>query len=68
MTDGIKLILTEDNTLKTYNDEYDITIHCESQAEQDEVLAKLNATPAPEPTTPHLTVDEYIRTRNKNDD
>lgn len=42
MTNGIKLILTEDNTLKTYNDEYDIVIHCESQTEQNEVLAKLN--------------------------
>ena len=31
-----------DGVFKEYDDAYDITIHCEGQEEQDEVLAMLN--------------------------
>ena len=42
MTDSINLIFDEDGMARIYDDTYDITIHCESQEEQDKVLAKLN--------------------------
>ena len=42
MTDSINLIFDEDGVARIYDDTYDITIHCESQEEQDKVLAKLN--------------------------
>lgn len=42
MTDSINLIFDEDGFAREYDDTYDITIHCESQEEQDKVLAKLN--------------------------
>jgi len=42
MTDSINLIFDEDGVAREYDDTYDITIHCESQEEQDAVLAKLN--------------------------
>ena len=42
MNDSINLIFDEDGVARIYDDTYDITIHCESQEEQDAVLAKLN--------------------------
>lgn len=42
MADSINLIFDEDGVARIYDDTYDITIHCESQEEQDAVLAKLN--------------------------
>lgn len=42
MTDSINLIFDKDGFAREYDDTYDITIHCESQEEQDAVLAKLN--------------------------
>ena len=42
MNDSINLIFDEDGVAREYDDTYDITIHCESQEEQDAVLAKLN--------------------------
>jgi len=33
--DGIKMIMNEDGVFEKYNDEYDLTIHFESQEEQD---------------------------------
>lgn len=33
--DGIKLMMNEDGVFEQYNDEYDLTIHFESQEEQD---------------------------------
>ena len=35
-------LLDTDGTLKEYNDEYDIVIHCESQPEQEKVMELLN--------------------------
>ena len=39
---GIKMILGEDGVLREYKDDYDITIHCETEAEADMVKLKLN--------------------------
>lgn len=38
----LKLIIGDDGVLREYNDEFDITIHCESQEEQDRVKKILN--------------------------
>lgn len=43
MSEGLKIIANEDGTFSEYDDTFDITIHCQSEEEQDEVLAKLNA-------------------------
>lgn len=37
----LKLIIGDDGVFREYNDEFDITIHCESQEEQDRVLKQL---------------------------
>ena len=37
MSDGIMLSIGKDGIARAYDDTYDITIHCESQEEQDEV-------------------------------
>lgn len=37
----LKLIIGDDGVLKKYNDEYDITIHCESEAEAEKAMEKL---------------------------
>lgn len=43
MSEGLKIIANENGTFSEYDDTFDITIHCQSEEEQDEVLAKLNA-------------------------
>ena len=45
MSEELKIIENEDGTFSEYDDTFDITIHCQSEAEQNEVLAKLNADP-----------------------
>ena len=42
MTDGIMLAIASDGTAKLYEDDYDITIHCESKEEQEKAIQKLN--------------------------
>lgn len=37
MSDGMMMIIGDDGVARLYNDEYDITIHCESKEEQDRV-------------------------------
>lgn len=39
---GIKAIMQDNGTFKIYDDTYDITIHCESQEEQNRVKKILN--------------------------
>ena len=41
--DELKVILNDDGVFEEYDDTYDITIHCESQKEQDRVIEILNA-------------------------
>lgn len=42
MTKELKMIMGDDGIFREYNDEFDITIHCESQEEQDQVKEILN--------------------------
>ena len=42
MREELKIIQNEDGTFSEYDDTFDITIHCKSEEEQNEVLAKLN--------------------------
>lgn len=44
MSEELKIIANEDGTFSEYDDTFDITIHCQSEEEQNEVLEKLNAT------------------------
>lgn len=44
MSDEILLIKNEDGTFSTYNDTYDLVIHCESREEREEVIERLKAT------------------------
>lgn len=57
---SIKCIMNEDGVLEEYNDEYDVTIHCENKEQQDKLIERLNRcawTPATEklPET-----DDYV--------
>lgn len=54
MTDDIMLTIGEDGTASLYDDTYDITIHCESQEEQDEVKRVLQDIPHWIPVTERL--------------
>lgn len=38
----IKMIMGDDGVFRRYNDDFDITIHCESEEEAERVLNKLN--------------------------
>ena len=42
MSDGLLAIMGDDGVFREYNDEFDITIHCESREEQDKVKEILN--------------------------
>lgn len=42
MSEEIKIYFDEDGIAKEYDDTYDITIHCESEEEQNELLDRLN--------------------------
>ena len=45
MSDGIMLTIGDDGEANLYDDTYDITIHCESKEEQDEVRKALENIP-----------------------
>lgn len=40
--DGITAIMGEDGVFRKYNDEYDVTIHCESEEEAEKIPKTLN--------------------------
>ena len=42
MDDGIMLFIDADGVAKEYNDDFDLTIHCESKEEQDEAIRRLS--------------------------
>ena len=44
MNDEMTLVQSEDGTFSTYNDTYDLVIHCESREEQEEVIERLKST------------------------
>ena len=43
MTDGIMLQISDDGKATLYESTYDITIHCDSEKEQHEVMERLNS-------------------------
>ena len=43
MTDGIMLQISDDGKATLYESTYDITIHCDSEKEQHEVIERLNS-------------------------
>ena len=43
MNDVMELIQNKDGTFSTYDDTYDITIHCETEEEQKKVIERLSA-------------------------
>ena len=51
MSDGIMLTIGDDGEATLYDDTYDITIHCESKEEQDEVRKALENIPQWIPVT-----------------
>lgn len=44
MSDVTKFIQNKDGTFSAYDDTYDITIHCETEEEQKEVIERLKST------------------------
>ena len=64
MTDDIMLTIGDDGTASLYDDTYDITIHCESQEEQDEVKRILENKPHWIPVTERLPYAEYGESDN----
>lgn len=58
MTDDIMLTIGEDGKASLYDDTYDITIHCESQEEQDEVKRVLQNAPHWIPVTERLPKED----------
>lgn len=58
MTDDIMLTIGEDGNVTLYDDTYDITIHCESQEEQDEVKRVLQDIPHWIPVTENTLPDK----------
>ena len=43
MSDGFMLYLDDDGVARHYDDTYDITIHCESEEEQQKVIEAINS-------------------------
>ena len=63
MTDDILLTIGEDGKASLYDDTYDITIHCESKEERDEVKRVLQNVPHWIPVTEEPIPDgEYLVT------
>ena len=64
MSDGMMVIIDNDGKARAYDDTYDITIHCESQEEQDEVKRRLMSEPQWIPCSERLPKkpDRYLVT------
>ncbi len=58
MSDGIMLTIGDDGEATLYDDTYDITIHCESKEEQDEVRKALENIPHWIPVTEDTLPEE----------
>ena len=58
MSDEIMLTIGDDGEATLYDDTYDITIHCESKEEQDEVRKALENIPHWIPVTERLPEKE----------
>lgn len=44
MSDVMEFVQNEDGTFSTYNDTYDIVIHCETEKEQEKAIEHLKST------------------------
>lgn len=44
MSDGMTLVQNEDGSFSTYDDTYDVVIHCETEEEQKKVIERLKDT------------------------
>lgn len=60
MSDGIRLTISDDGVATLYDDTYDITIHCESKEEQDEVKRRFMSEPTCSPANFREKVFEII--------
>lgn len=66
MSEEIKFYFGEDGIAREYDDTYDITIHCTSQEEQDNVLEKLNREECPDAISRQVVLDlPRIKTHNQ---
>ena len=65
MKDEIKIIQDEDGHFVEYDDTYDLTIHCTSQEEQDEVLMELNRTVCTDAISRQTAIDACLNGWNK---
>lgn len=59
MSDGIMITIGDDGEATLYDDAYDITIHCESKEEQDEVRKALENMPHWIPVTERLPEEPF---------
>ena len=59
MSDGIMLSIGDDGIAREYDDTYDITIHCESREEQEEVRKALENIPRWIPCSEGLPTAPY---------
>ena len=60
MSDGIMITIGDDGEATLYDDTYDITIHCESKEEQDEVRKALENIPHWIPVTENTLPEDGI--------
>lgn len=44
MSDGMTFVQNEDGAFSTYDDTYDVVIHCETEEEQKKVIERLEST------------------------
>lgn len=44
MSDGMTFVQNEDGAFSTYDDTYDVVIHCETEEEQKKTIARLEST------------------------
>ena len=44
MSDGITLVQNEDGSFSTYDDTYDVVIHCKTEEEHEKVIERLKST------------------------
>lgn len=61
MSDGIMLTIGADGVARQYDDTYDITIHCESEEEQRELMDRLGHVRIPEPEITHEKAIEFLQ-------
>lgn len=45
MSEELQFILNDNGLFEEYDDKYDVTIHCETEEEQEEVLRRLSMMP-----------------------